>query len=656
MLRGVSVIIPSFNGLKLLRHCIPPLLEDLKAYKGPSEVIVVDDGSSDGTAEELPQLFPGTKVVRNEENSGFSHSVNRGVLAARHELVFLLNNDARVAGPLLETMASIFDDNSVFAVQPKVVSRPEDENEDYLNTAEQGFGFYRYGYRRQEIKPSSPARMDFVSGGFSLFDKKKFEALGLFDERLSPAYFEDIDACFRAQFFGWKMFYAPGAKIYHLHPGSTVDANYAPFGKKLMHRRNFFLFLLKNRPYLRYSWLYPFTMPAYALAKLLGGDASFAAALPAAVAEACCPFWKPKRPEGLAVRNVLFLDTPIPPPGGGQKSLLIIIKNLRSRTAFLAADSESEITRAARKSGAAVRVHKVSRFGFPFSLLKSLRLIRLAAPSVIHCNSAATLYTFCFALAAKLARVPFAWHVRVVESAGWKDRFIALLADRVIVISDAVGRKFPGYGGSKFVKIHNAVDAAAFRPGLDASKQRAEFRIQKGCKVIGVFSRMDAWKGHELFLSAAALLPDGGRYRFLLAGDGPQREKLAKLARNKGIADRVSFAGLRDDIPELMSLCDVIVNPSIEPEPFGRVIIEAMACGKPVVATAMGGHLEIIRDGEDGFLSKPEPEALAAAILRAAGEGPEGAVASNARRKAETEFGAARQADAIENLYKGLGK
>ena len=657
MLPGISVIVPSYDGLELLKKCLPPLIEETGKYEGETEIIVVDDASRDGTSEQIPNIFPQVSVLRNAENIGFAKSVNTAVRRSRYPLIFLMNNDMEITVPLLATLAEPFKDIRMFGVQSKIVSGSEDGQRDYLNEFTQIPGFFIYKYRESVIKLHGPTQMDFVSGGCSVFDKAKFIALGLFDERFSPVYFEDIDICFRAKLFGWKMMYSPEAKVYHRHPASTVDRRYSRSKKQLINKKNYFIFFLKNLSFFRCPCLYLATLPMYLIFKAACGDVSFSAGFVVALKELA----RGKNTVRGGNRNVLYLDTPIPPPGGGQKSLLSILSNMKSFQPFLLSDSESEVTRFARNSAIPFHQLKITKLNFPWSSVRGYLLVRMINPSVVHCNSAATFYTFIIALISKVLRIPFIWHVRVIDSAGWKDKLISRLCDRIIVISDAVGKKFRRYGTSdKFIKIYNAVDTGIFKPALANAHLRFELAPNGSGVMIGMFSRLDWWKGHALLFNAVRRISDkipGPEIMFLIVGDGPEKRNLMELADSLGIREKINFTGLRDNIPELMNLCDVIVNPSIRPEPFGRVVIEAMACGKTVIATDMGGHKEIIADGVDGLLVRPDADALAGAILKAASDTElRSRISANARLKVLSQFDIGHQVLRLESIYTELLK
>ena len=649
---GISIIIPSYNGLELLKKSLPPLIEETIKYEGETEIIVVDDAGNDGTCKQIPNIFPQVSVLRNTENIGFAKSVNAAVQRSRHPLIFLLNNDVEITSPILATLTEPFKDIRVFAVQAKIVSGSEDEKTDYLNTFTQIPCFFIHKYQKSLTKLTQPKEMDFVSGGCSVFNKAKFIALGMFDERFSPVYFEDIDICFRARLFGWKMIFHPDAKVYHRNPASTVDRKYSRPKKQLIHQKNYFIFLLKNLMFFRFPYLYVLTLPMYLIFKAVRGDLSFFFGFVVALKELASR----TNIAHVGNRNVLYIDSPIPPPGGGQKSLLSILSNIKSFQPFLLSDSDSEVTRFALNYAVPFHLIKITKLNFPWSSVRGYRLAKIINPAVVHCNSAASFYTFVFAFISRVLKIPFIWHVRVIDSAGCKEKLISLLCDRIIVISDAVGKKFRRYGTSdKVIKITNAVDTGMFRPGIDTTLLHSELVLDGSALVIGIFSRLDWWKGHELLFSAVKRISDkipNNKLLFLIVGDGPEKNKLIKLADFLGIRETIVFTGLRIDIPELMNLCDVIVNPSVKPEPFGRVVIEAMACGKTVIATDMGGHKEIITDGVDGLLVSPNEDALANTILKATSD-PElrSRIAASARAKVISHFDISHQITRLEGLY-----
>lgn len=160
--------------------------------------------------------------------------------------------------------------------------------------------------------------------------------------------------------------------------------------------------------------------------------------------------------------------------------------------------------------------------------------------------------------------------------------------------------------------VRNGVPLAAFNCPADPDL-RSTFVGDGRAPVVMTVARLHSQKGHVHLLEAAALVPEA---RFVLVGDGPERGALEGLAKTLGIDDRVSFLGYREDISRLLSSCDLFVLPSLF-EGLPISVLEAMAAGKPVVATAIGGTSEAVVDGATGFLVPPaDSSALAACIRR----------------------------------------
>ncbi len=215
------------------------------------------------------------------------------------------------------------------------------------------------------------------------------------------------------------------------------------------------------------------------------------------------------------------------------------------------------------------------------------------------------------------------WHVRVIDSAGIIDRLFVPLTTKVIVVSDAVGTRFNWSKRKldKVITVYNGVDLEEFNVGAKGNKIREEFALDPGIPLVGIVGRLDAWKGHEYFLEAAAqVMEEIPEAKFLIVGEDidqnkKQETKLRNLAEKLRLTNNIIFTGQRNDIPEIMSSLDILVLSSLK-EHFGRVIIEAMGCGKPVIATNAGGVPEIVKDGYTGILVPPrDSDALARAII-----------------------------------------
>jgi glycosyltransferase involved in cell wall biosynthesis len=219
--------------------------------------------------------------------------------------------------------------------------------------------------------------------------------------------------------------------------------------------------------------------------------------------------------------------------------------------------------------------------------------------------------------------VPVVWHLHDILTAdifSSTNRKIAVtlanwFATRVIVNSQATGEAFIAAGGnSRLLRtVHNGFDSEIFdRLEDDQTSLRQELGIPCDRPLIGMFSRLSYWKGQHILLEAASKLTN---VHVLLVGDAlfgeaEYTEKLKNIAAQPSLQNRVHWLGFRQDIPQLMKVCDAIAHCSTAPEPFGRVIVEAQLAKRPAIATIGGGTSEIIEDGVTGLLIPPNDSDL----------------------------------------------
>ncbi|MGQ9666399.1 MAG: glycosyltransferase [Anaerolineae bacterium] len=256
--------------------------------------------------------------------------------------------------------------------------------------------------------------------------------------------------------------------------------------------------------------------------------------------------------------------------------------------------------------------------------LRLLRIIRRKGIDLVHGNDVLISNREAI-LAAALAGVPYISHVRAFETLTWLDRRLVRGVRMNIYISRAIAEAHVAQGvpAERGVVIYNALEPEEFATAESREAVRARLGLSPAHEVVGITGRLVAWKGHEVFLRAVAeLVPKRPALRAVIAGDADPTEpahceRLKALAGELGIADRVLFAGYWERIVGLLPALDVLVHCSVKPEPFGRVIIEGMAAGVPVVGANAGAVPEIITDGETGLLVPPgDAPALAEAIGR----------------------------------------
>jgi glycosyltransferase involved in cell wall biosynthesis len=200
----------------------------------------------------------------------------------------------------------------------------------------------------------------------------------------------------------------------------------------------------------------------------------------------------------------------------------------------------------------------------------------------------------------------------------------------------------------KIVVIPNAATAGATASPV----ARSELARDDTAPLVLTVARLDAQKGIVHLLDAAAAVP---HVSFAIAGDGPDRAALEQRAVALGVSDRVRFLGHRQDVPSLLAAADLFVLPSLY-EGLPLAVLEAMAAGVPVIATAIGGTDEVVRDGETGMLVPPaNPAALAAAIARAlAGRESASRLALAARSLVAREYSVASMVRSVSHLYEEL--
>ncbi len=243
-----SIVIVTWEGKDLLAESLPALLKAVRFDGGEHEIVVVDNGSTDGTQEYLRNHFPEVRVIRNEQNEYFGGGNNLGVQKARNDLIVLLNNDMIVHEDFLAPLRAGFRSPDVFAVASQVFLADPSKRREETGKARASFNGCDLDWRHETVLPSDEEQqyvpVFWGHGGAVAVDRHKFLWLGGFDRIYDPFYVEDADLSYCAWKVGWQCLMAVQSKVIHKHRSST-----SRFGKQFISqivRRNQYLFLWKN--------------------------------------------------------------------------------------------------------------------------------------------------------------------------------------------------------------------------------------------------------------------------------------------------------------------------------------------------------------------------------------------------------------------------
>ncbi len=242
---AASIVIPNWNGKDLLAKYLPSVLASIENHPD-SEVIVVDNGSTDGSAALVEQAFPEVRLLPLKENLGFGGGSNAGFRAANNDVVVLLNSDMRVEPDFLQPLLDGFTDEKVFSVTCQIFFSDPSKIRQETGLTESWWqqGALRVRHRADEkIRDLYPCA--YGGGGSCAFDRRKFLELGGFDEILAPFYLEDTDLGYLAWKRGWNSLYQPASVVYHEHRG-TIGKTFSDAYIQGVLKKNFLLFTWKN--------------------------------------------------------------------------------------------------------------------------------------------------------------------------------------------------------------------------------------------------------------------------------------------------------------------------------------------------------------------------------------------------------------------------
>ena len=298
------------------------------------------------------------------------------------------------------------------------------------------------------------------------------------------------------------------------------------------------------------------------------------------------------------------------------------------------------------------------------------RLIKRIKPHIVHTHTSKA--GVLGRLAACLARVPIIIHTPhghvfhsyygyiMTKIIVLVERILSLMTDKITALTDRERDEHLEQGVAsieKYVIIHSGVMLQQImNTNIDVETGKKEFDIPQNSNVIGVVGRLVPIKGHKYLVSAAKrIIKEFGNTVFVFVGDGYLEARLQRQAESLGVRKNIIFAGWRNDVIKILGLFDVLVLPSLN-EGMGKVLIEGMALGKPIVASSVGGIIDLVKNGDNGILVPPrDSDGLSDAILnlirnkKLAQE-----LGKNGKAKVYPEYDTTVMIRQIEDLYESL--
>lgn len=253
-----TVVIPNYNGMNYIENCLDSLF---RGSRMPA-VIVVDNGSSDGSCELVRDKYPQVKLIALRENTGFCHAVNVGIEETETEFVFLLNNDTTVEENCVEELEKVMENShSFFSAGAKMINMKFPEK---IDDAGDFYCALGWAFARGKDKPAANyqkgGRIFAACGGAALYRTSLLREAGMFDEE-HFAYLEDIDIGYRANIMGYRNVFAPEAVVYHA--GSGVSGSRHNAFKVDLSSRNSIYLVYKNMPFLQILINLPFLLAGF---------------------------------------------------------------------------------------------------------------------------------------------------------------------------------------------------------------------------------------------------------------------------------------------------------------------------------------------------------------------------------------------------------
>ncbi|HEU5181283.1 MAG TPA: glycosyltransferase family 4 protein [Candidatus Polarisedimenticolia bacterium] len=358
---------------------------------------------------------------------------------------------------------------------------------------------------------------------------------------------------------------------------------------------------------------------------------------------------------------------------GGQPSRILMVSKAlveRGHQLVIAAPAGSLLAVRSREAG--LETFEEARFLKPKHVLSALadlsalrRLLRTRRFDLVDAHGSQDLWTVAgaTALVADPPAFVFTRHNTKRVGDNLANRYLLRRRiDHLILASGSVLERYRPFlergdlSPDRISVVHSSYREDRFHPGVDGAEIRKELdAVEKGALLVGVVGRLVPDKGGTYFLKAVSkLAPKFPSARFLFVGTGTEEERLRRETAALGLGDRVRFLGFRDDIPALTAALDLSVLPSVDCDASSAVLKEAMAVGRPVVATDIGGASEIVEHGRTGLIVPPaDPDSLASAMAQILEREDSGrALGEAGARRVREQFGRDRMAEGTLEAYR----
>jgi glycosyltransferase involved in cell wall biosynthesis len=350
--------------------------------------------------------------------------------------------------------------------------------------------------------------------------------------------------------------------------------------------------------------------------------------------------------------------------GWGGQELRIISESQglieRGHDVSLAAPAESRIYAEARKRGIPSRPLPIARKGVR-GLLALRRLLAAGRPDVVNTHSSTDTWLAALALATLAGAPPLVRtrHISapIPRNAGSRWLYGSATA-HVVTTGERLREQVigeTGLDGARVSSIPTGVDLARFAAG-DRAAARERLGLPRGAFTVGIVATLRSWKGHRYLVDAVAQAGAKRGWLLVMVGDGPGAANLRAQVASLGIEPRVRMPGNQDDVVPWLQALDAFALPSYANEGVPQALMQAMACGVPVVSTPVGAIGELVRDGDTGLLVPPQDAAALAAALARLHDDPElrASLARRAREHVRERFARERMLERMEAVFRSV--